>query len=475
MVILDNLSRPLEAVLTLVCASLYAGGAWGSFRIAETFAYFLFQLAFLGLDRGIIWWHGQVRRDQYLRDLSSAMWIVLGTSVLGIVAFLGFSGLAVGDVKGMDLPREDQWAVAASIPLLALTGLLYQANLNCREMSARIAGNNIVVPLVMFGGAMVGRLSFWPWHLAHYFLLANASNALVATVSFLRLHRREMRFSPPSGLPRRLLSYGMPLAGSDLLSGAVARFDLALLGGIAGIRAVEVYNLVTTLGKSLQAIRQSFEGLLLSAFSRTGDHRLTPRLRWRFNHAVWSVGNILGLALLGVVFWGRDFLAFLHPQYRDGYFALVALTSFTYLNVYGDLGGLLLQGLGRSRAWGFTQLAGFGTNIACNLLWIPLWGALGGVFALGTSLLVQGTLCLLLLRRISDGRVWDASVARSMLGFGLSLAALCLVAPHIQSFWLRLALFLVSAVLWIAVYRRRFRAFESDSEIATDFTKGLPE
>ena len=254
-----------------------------------------------------------------------------------------------------------------------------------------------------------------------------------------------------------------------MLSGMVARFDLVLLGRISGIQAVEVYNLVMTLGKSLQAIRQSFEGLLLSAFSREGSNRLTPRLRLRFNHAAWAVGNILGFAFLMVVFWGKDFLTFLNPEYRDGYLALVVLTSFTYLNVHGDLSGLMLQGLGRSRTWGIAQLAGFVVNIGCNLWWIPLWGAFGGVLALGVSFLVQGLLCQMLLSRLAgDGGLWMRDYLRSSAGFALLLAVASMASLWMGGNWIRIPSFFLLGSTWFALYRSGTLEFRDRLDV-TDF------
>jgi O-antigen/teichoic acid export membrane protein len=454
MVVLDNLSRPFEALLILACASIYAGGAWGSFRFAESFAYLLFRLSLLGLDRGIVWWHGRTDTQQYRRDLGSSIWLIAGTSILGGAAFLFLAGTAIGRVRGLELSRADNWCIASSIPLLAIADFLYQANLNRKEMLARIVGNNFAIPLFMFGGALLSRWLGLSWRLPACFLCGNAANAVVAVWAFLDRHGQEHLTVLPGRPSRQLLSYGMPILGSDLLSGVVARFDLVLLGRISGIRAVEVYNLVMTLGKSLQAIRQSFEGLLLAAFSRVGANRLTPLLRLRFNYSAWAVGNLLGFAFLMVVFWGKDFLTFLAPEYRDGYFSLVVLTSFTYLNVHGDLSGLMLQGLGRSRTWGVAQLAGFAVNIACNMWWIPMWGTFGGVLALGVSFLVQGVLCQIFLSRLAgEVGLWRLDYLRSSAGFALLLAAASVASVWMVGSWIRIPSFFLIGSIWFALYR----------------------
>jgi O-antigen/teichoic acid export membrane protein len=149
--------------------------------------------------------------------------------------------------------------------------------------------------------------------------------------------------------------------------------------------------------------------------------------------------------------------------------ALVVLTSFTYLNVHGDLSGLMLQGLGRSRSWGLAQLAGFAINIVCNLWWIPLWGAFGGVLALGVSFLVQGLLCQLFLSRVArpDG-LWRRDYLRSSAGFALLLAVASMASLWMGGNWIRIPSFFLLGSIWFALYRSGTLEFRELLDV-TDF------
>jgi O-antigen/teichoic acid export membrane protein len=466
MVAIDNALRPVEPLLVLACASFYAGGGWGSFKLAESMAYLLFRLSLLGLDRGIVWRFGHSEPVEYRRDLFASLAWVLGASLIGSIALIGLSFTAVGSVKGMDLPLVSLLMIAASIPLLAGAEMLFQANLNHQEMLARILGKNVVMPLVTFGGAALSHFLHGPG-LPFWFFLGTLANGVVAIVAFLRTHgisRSDLKPSKPS---RDLLNFSFPLIGSDLLAGVTSRMDLMLLGGLAGIKAVEVYNVVMMIGRSLNAIRSSFEGLLLSAFSREGNKVLTSLLRIRLNHAVWAVGNLMGLALLVIVFWGQNLLSLLNPQYQEGWTALIAMTFLTWLNVSGDLSGLMLQGLGRSRDWMSAQVAGFVVNLAFNLWWIPLWGALGGVLALGASVFAQGLVCQLLLWRSIEGHIWIGRYLRSSLHFGSGLVALCAISLFLDNIWLRSALFAFASASWVFLYRKGSADFGRDLVPAT--------
>jgi O-antigen/teichoic acid export membrane protein len=452
MAFLDNVLRLVEPVLVLACASLYAGGSWGSFKLAESTAYLLFRVSLLGLDRGIVWWYGQTDDHRYNRDLIASLTAVLTASLLGSAIMVGLSTVAFGSVRGLSLPWHEALLVAGSIPLLAISEVLYQANLNHKNMIARILGKNIVLPLTTFGGALLGHLLHGPG-LPTWFFLGCAANAAVAVFSFLSLHKFAWSDLRPRLPDRSLLSFSLPLTGSDLLTGLTGRIDLMLLGGLADIRAVEIYNVVTMIGRSLQAIRESFDGVLLAAFSRDGAKELTKPLRERLNHACWAIGNIMGLALLIVVFWGPALLSLLNAQYAESYLPLVAMTALTYLNVFGDMSGLMLQGLGRSKAWGAAQVVGFVANVLCNIWWIPQMGALGGVLALKASQLVQGTTSQILLWRESGEKLWIPAYMRNYLGFASILTVVCALSIVDMSVQMRLLLFMLVATVWLAAYR----------------------
>lgn len=458
MVALDNALRPVEPLLVLGCASLYAGGDWGSFKLAESLAYLLYRLSLLGMDRGIVWRFGHATPAAYRSDLFAAMRWVLAASLLGSLALVGLSFTAMGSVRGMDLPLSSLLPIAASVPLLALADMAYQANLNHKEMLARIVGKNLVLPFVTFGGSLVSHFLAGPG-LPFWFFLGTLANAAVAAFAFLRIHRLHPADLLPSRPSLELRGFSLPLMGSDLLAGATSRLDLMLLGGLAGIQAVEIYNVVMMIGRSLQAIRQSFEGLLLSAFSREGARELTPNLRELFNHSVWAVGNLMGLALLFLVFWGRDLLRLMHPEYHDGWLPLLTMTFFAWISVHGDLAGLMLQGLGRTRAWVSAQIAGFVVNVALCLAWIPLWGALGGVLALGVSSFVQGLFCQILLWHASHRTLWIDRYVSSSLHFASGLLLLSVLSLQVEAVPSRAFLFVLGAATWVFLYLRSARLF----------------
>ncbi len=464
MVFIDNLLRPVEPLLVLACAGIYAGGRWGAFKFAESMVYLLFRLSLLGMDRGLIWWYGQADAARYRKDLFSALAMVAAASVVGFLVMLVVSRVSLFAVQGLELSWNDLLFLAGSIPLLALSEMVFQTNLNHKEMLGRIIGKNIVLPLVVFGGGLIGHFSGSSLGLPFWFFLGNLANAAVAFFVFAKIHLPAASKPPlPTIPPRALWGFSLPIMGSDLLAGLVGRVDLMLLGALADIRAVEIYNVVMMIGKSLISIRQSFEGILLSAFSREGERTLTAKLRQRMNHTIWMIGNLIGLLFIVLLFWGGPLLGLVNTQYRSGYIGVVVLAFFTYINVFGDLSGVMLQGIGKSRFWMLAQIVGFGVNVGCNIWWIPLWGATGGVLAFCASFLVQGAVCQILLWRGSGMVPWLGAYVRSSGRFCLLLIGIGGLSARFSDGGIRFLVFVLSVAGWAFAFWWSARAFENPS------------
>jgi len=457
MVLLDNLLRPLEPVMILACASLYAGGAWGSFRMAEALVYLIYKLCLMGLDRGVIWGYGQTDFDRHRRDVLASMRAVGIVAIAGSGIMVLVSVLTSHSIKGMELSMGDILAQSVTIPLLAVSELLYQANINRREMIARIIGTDILIPFIVFGGAWLGHGMSSALTLSQWLLLGCTANFLLAVVSFGFVYRVRLgEWIGPVMPPRKLLRYGVPFLWADLLTGLVMRLDLMIVGELAGIKAVEVYNVIIMFSRSLQAIRQSFDGLLLSAFSREGTRCFTQDLRTRLNRANFGVMNLLGLALFLIAVWGQTFLRVLHPEYMEGYWPLVTISTMVFFNAFGDLGGVMLQGLGRSSAYSGAQIAGFIVNLGLNLLLVPRMGVFGGVLALGVAFTLQGALCQFYLWRGSRMVPWEWKYIRGIVFLSLWLTVFGAISSLLHPRIHREILTVVAVGSWGFLYYRRW-------------------
>src|SRR5690606_12725438 len=80
---------------------------------------------------------------------------------------------------------------------------------------------------------------------------------------------RPGQWSWSAKVPRDLLRYSLPLGSTDFFMAFAYRVDVIVLARFAGLAAVEVYTVVVMIANTLRAIRQSFDGILLSVFSRS--------------------------------------------------------------------------------------------------------------------------------------------------------------------------------------------------------------
>ena len=460
MVMLDNLLRPLEPVLILICASLYAGGAWGSFRVAEALVYLIYKMSLLGLDRGVIWGHGQNDFSEHRRDILASIRLVGIVSVLGACTMFLISKFAGGSIQGLSLETSDILAQALALPMLALSELMYQANINRREMIARIIGTDIIIPFIVFGGAILNVHMGWNLSLSKWFLLGSCANFILAALNFASVYEVYWRDFFSVKMPsRELLRYSLPFLSIDTLAGLIARVDLMLVGAFGGIQAVEIYNVIIMMSRSLQAIRQSFDSILLSAFSRNGARTLTTELKERMNIATWGIANVLGLALFIIAVWGESFLRLLHPEYQSGYWSLVSISTFVFLNSFGDMSGVMLQGLGKSREFVIAQIIAFAANVALNILLVPSMGSFGGVLALGVAFILQGLFCQLFLWRSSHTFPWMLRYFRSIMLMSLWLVIFGAVSALLNQRSSRVALSLLAVGSWLWIFKRLFRTY----------------
>lgn len=459
----ENLFKPVSPLLELVCAGLFVGGAWGRYKFYESLVYLFFRISLMGMDKGIIWYYSEVEEKVYLKSLfRTLIWCFLAFGVLGSVAvgsyygWIPFSRWVLGGnaeefrVAGMDLMQY-----LLVVPMMVITELCLQANVNKHNLKYRILVPGIVVPLVTFGLAIGGRYAApGVIKLPLCLLAGNTVGAMLAVWGFLRTHRPSWKdislFAPP---PWKMLRYSFPLASANIISAVAVRVDIFMLAGFAGVKSVEVYVVVSMIGKSLLSIRQSFENILLSTFSSSKAGGLSLKLRHYFNYSIWLVMNIQGLLLATIVFFGAEALGLINAQYVVGYYALFITALFIYFNTVTDFSALLALGLGQTAVVPFVNVICLGVNLGLNILWVPRWDTVGAALALGVANTTGGALYFAYLAhryksRLLIGEYWLSIAAAGLLlglpaagalyfGAGLASKAVLLFLTAGLAFWMQ--------------------------------------
>jgi O-antigen/teichoic acid export membrane protein len=396
----ENLFKPVSPLLELVCAGLFVGGAWGRYKFYESLLYLLFRISLMGMDKGVIWYYSQVDERRYLKTIfRSLSWCLVSFAALALLTlashegWLPFSNVLLGkNAEAFAISGGGLLLYLMAVPLMLVSELCIQANVNKRNLKYRILVSGIALPVVTYGSAIAGHF-FAPGAntLPICLLAGNVVGATVAVWGFLRAHRPSWSdFSLLPGPPWKMMRYSFPLASANIFSALAVRVDVFMLAGFAGVHSLEVYAVVSMIGKSLISIRQSFESILLSAFSSSGSKQLSLRLKHYFNYSTWLVMSIQGAFLAVAVYFGAEILNLISKQYAGGYWVLVATAFFVYLNTVMDFSSLLVLALGRTHIVPLAQVIFLAANLGLNFLLIPRWDALGAALALGLANTVGG-------------------------------------------------------------------------------------
>jgi O-antigen/teichoic acid export membrane protein len=391
--IADNLSGALGPLLVLLCARLYAGGAWGFFKYYESILLLLTRLAAVGMDRGVVWIYSQ--RDgehSFVRVFSRAMnFVMLFGVVLALLAgahwlgwFPGWSGFA------HDAPGATGFNITcylASIPFQAGTLLLLQALLNKRRLLPQALVRNILVPLATLGPAAV--LAFTPmraYGLAVPYLFGSLLGFGVSLFYFMRAFPSSRKdWSGSAKVPRDMIRFSLPLASTDFAMSMAYRMDILLLGRFVGLQAVEVYSVIVMIANTLKSVRQSFDGIMLSVFSKGKSRTPKPEQIRHFNYANWMVLSLqlpfLPLALL----FGRELLGVVSPLYAAGALILPLVIFFNLSSTLGAFSGQFVTGMGRTWIIPVSQASFFTVSLGLNLLLVPRFGMAGAAVATGLA------------------------------------------------------------------------------------------
>jgi O-antigen/teichoic acid export membrane protein len=404
--LLDNASKVLEPMLVLVCARLYAGGEWGFFKYYESILLLLARLAVAGMDRGVVWIYSRREGDAaFIRVFSRAInFVMLFAVVLSSLAALQWSGWLPSwtnfarDASGAT--TFNVFCFLLALPFQAGSMLFIQALINKRRLFPILIARNLAMPLMTLSPAIL--LSFTRFRgvgLAGPYLVGSIFGFTLAAVFFARaysLQWRQWAFS--AAVPRDMFRFSLPIASTDVLMSFAYRVDVILLGRFVGLGAVEVYSVIMMISKTLNAIRQSFDSILLSVFSRSREGRPTDSQVRHYNYASWMVLTLqlpfLPLALL----FGRELLGLIGPTYAAGHAVLAIAVFFNLWVTLGAFSDQFISGMGKTHVIPVSHLTFFGASVGLNLILIPRMGVEGAALATGLATLLGGA--------INFGAIW---------------------------------------------------------------------
>lgn len=385
---LENVLKPLEPILVLLCASVFAGGPWGVFKFYETFFFMLFRMASLGMDKGVIWYYGRVDKLNFQMQISRMInLMILIVLLLIVLSFCAFKNWLPGGhylFKGGEF--EISWIVffafAMTLPLYVIGNLLTQALTATGDFRTGMLYRTIFLPIITYGGALLANaIGFKDQILVYALLSAHVFAFIYVFYQYCIRVGFDLRSISLNPLPNvELRRYCSPLALESTLSSIAIRVDIFLLAGVSGVKAIEVYNVITMVARSLVSLRQSFENVMLAVLSGEGGVP-SEKVRQAFHQGL-NVVLQLKLVIFSILFlFGGVILGLIGEQYEMGASALSLLVFFVTLNTIGDFSGSLAMSLGRTWAAPIVQGVFLSLMVILNLVLIPKYDLYGAVWA----------------------------------------------------------------------------------------------
>lgn len=215
--------------------------------------------------------------------------------------------------------------------------------------------------------------------------------------------------TPPRGLLRRSLLYGLSGHAGNVLVQFTYRFDMFLVLSMLGLGAQGLYSISVLLAEKLSHIPQSVQVVLfpkLSSLTPEEANKLTPRVLRNALFLTFVAALVLFLLSrpLLVLFYGTAYLPALKAFQ-------VLIPGIVMLSIAKILSG---DFSGRDRRIYHTVAsgAGFAVNLVLCLIWIRPFGIEGAAWASTIAYSLQSVVMLVYFRRFSGCGISESLFVR---------------------------------------------------------------
>nr|WP_298886953.1 polysaccharide biosynthesis C-terminal domain-containing protein [uncultured Serinicoccus sp.] len=449
--------------LTILITRLSSTTEAGAFFAATSVFLLAAGLSQLGTNAGLVYFlsgsraRGELSRAHVYMRIASVP--VLVTSVVCSVVLV----LASGQIARWLSPDQPERfatfvvAMALFLPAAGVTNLTVSASRGLGTMSVNALLDQLARPLLQLG--MVA-LAFavsgvdaapWAW---------SASYVPLAVLGWWWWRRLRDRSAPQDRSPgfapwAAFWRFSSPRALAGLAQVAMQRFDIVLVGALAGLPAAAIYTAATrfiTLGQAAaRAVGLSVQPHIGEAVAR-GDWRATTAL---YRTATgWLVVVTWPLYLTLMSFSGTV-LGIFGGEYTEGAQVLQILCAAMLVATACGMVDMVLLMAGKS-LWNLGNVVlALTTNIVIDLWLIPRLGILGAAIGWGVAILVANLVPLLQLlvwRRLHPfGRESLIAAALSLVVFGGIPAAVAATLDN-QGYALLISLAISSPIYALSLW-----------------------
>lgn len=334
-------------------------------------------------------------QDQPLLVSTTLLFRLSAVAVVAVFVVLVAQGLAIVDPTHVLLPYATLLPFMVAFASLdeLLLGMLQGLQAYKHMAAAQVLRSSLrlglsVLFVAVMGTGMVGLVYSWI-----------LSFAISVTYQYFVLPT-EKRLTFVQPLLAQLVRFGLPLQGSRFLWFVFLQVNPMLLGALAGPVAVAYYSVAARIPDAIQRLSESFIAVYfptMTSLLAKGSHGQASRM---FNNSLRLASFVVALgALTAVVFSDPIITIFFSDTYAESARAFALLMIALHMTFMVNLMGYTLTSAGHPERSLGENITRASINIIGNLLFIPLFGFTGAVYATLAACYTANPVAAWLLRR----------------------------------------------------------------------------
>lgn len=369
---------------------------YGEFRLTFALISILVLTLMLGRDSSVLYFYQKEKNDSVIFEevMSGLLLILVGCVVLYIFDDFFIQLLLNGQVSKtnyhLSLLMIPLWAIYNLLtPIVRVKGFVNSSFILSNLLQRFLRFPFLVIFIVLGYNGFPGLA--WSMILSQILLVGILMYYLYTAV----------QWSPPeirSFFTR--FGYALSLGMNSIMLAIAGKIDVLLLGRLANIVSVAVYDIVTSLAIVCLfpyiALSKSFEPRLYQYFTHTEKHA-SYRLNFALALTLTTIGGVF------FIIFGREVLSLFGKEYAQGDTAFILVSiSYIFISCWGAVSEWMTMN-GYAKYNLVFLIISAAINIALCYLLIPPYGLIGAALALGGGLFMSKLMAFMFI--VSKGPV----------------------------------------------------------------------
>ena len=377
--------------LQLLLGRVLGTGAYGLYALGFSVTSIASSISSLGLQNGIVRFVSIYRGEGDKARIKGTLVLALTISLISSIIVAGLLFVFSRPISIRIFNKPDLVSVlrifALSLPfyvLMTMTSFSARAFLKMGHAVVITAVSRPITNILLVGLAFL--LGFRLRGAIYGFLASCILSALLGLYFLYRIFPEistSLQYKPET---RKLLLFSLPVLISGIATAFLFQVDRLMLGWLGTSSEVGIYNAAATISVQMGVITQALSTISSPMIADLHNRGRKKELKHVFQTTTrWGFISSIPLFLVFVLFSNNLMLLF-GPAFSRGAFALVLLSSATFIMaVRGPTVALLIMS-GKQKLELLNTLALMSLNIVLNFWFIRLWGLIGAAIATATSI-----------------------------------------------------------------------------------------